>query len=122
MGAVVLLLQASGFCVTATAPLSPGGCSESVTFRIKFWTPTSNLSTFTQKASTQVHKSLPAAGGPLQVLGGPFLVLSFTPWQGWPVGVPSLAESLGGGNRVPNCFPEDVPELDPKRFVFWLCY
>lgn len=94
MDAVVLLFQASGCCVTATAPLSPSGCSELVTFKIKFWTPTSNFSIFSQKASTQVHESLSVAGGPLQVLGGPFLVLRFTPWQGWPVVVLSLEESL----------------------------
>lgn len=104
--AVVLLLQASGCCMTAAAPLSPSGCSELVTFKMKFWTLTSNFSTFTQRASTEVHESLSVVGSPLQVLGEPLLVLRFTPWQGWPVSVLSLAESLGGGNREQNCFPE----------------
>lgn len=80
MSAEVLLLQASGCCVAAAAALGPSGCSELVTFRMKFWTPMSNFSIFAQEASTEVHKSPSVAGGLLQVLEGPLLVLRFTSW------------------------------------------
>lgn len=116
---MVLLLQASGCCVTATAPLSPRGCSEFVTFRMKFWTPVSNFSTFTQKARMQVHTSLSAAGGPLQVLGGPLLVLRFTPWLGWPVGVLSLVEATGSQAASQR---DRVSQTPGFLVVFWLSY
>lgn len=105
MDAVVLLFQASGCCVTATAPLSPSGCSELVTFKIKFWTPISNFSIFTQKASTQVHESLSVAGGPAgfdrSFVGAEVYTLTRLD-----CGCSHFGREPCGGNREPNCFPE----------------
>lgn len=67
----------------------------------------------------QVHTSLSAAGGPLQVLGGPLLVLRFTPWLGWPVGVLSLVEATGSQAASQR---DRVSQTPGFLVVFWLSY
>lgn len=82
-----------------------------------------NFSTFAQEASTEVHKSPSVAGGLLQVLECPLLVLRFTSWQGWPVGVSQLGREPWWRQQAAKLLPrrDSVPENRFLRDLFSGC-